>query len=199
MMHGTFESEKAIFHYAPENVPEPVAWGTYKSIPDTHFYICAFHDMLDDLPDIQSLGALVARIHLDTFGKSPNGQYGFHVSTHLANIPNDNDWCDSWEEWFTKAMRRMIKAETESHGQDAELDKLTTALFDKVIPRLLRPMETEGRDILPCLIHSDLWPGNVKPDAETDKLMIFDSWCYWGHNECKFLSLHHVSAQLTDW
>ncbi|KAL9120229.1 MAG: hypothetical protein Q9187_003216 [Circinaria calcarea] len=131
MMHGTFESEKAMYSFAPKNVPEPVAWGTYKSQPDTHFYICGFHEMLDDLPDIRSLGALVARIHTDSMGKSPNGKYGFPVATHLANIPNDNSWCDTWEKWFTNAMRRMLQAEKESHGPDLELEKLTTALFEK--------------------------------------------------------------------
>ena len=197
MMHGTFESEKAMFSFVPSNVPEPVAWGAYKALPDTYFYLCAFHDMLDDLPDIQSLSALVARIHIKSFGKSFNGQYGFHVATHLANVPNDNSWCVSWEDWFTKAMKRMIKAEEESHGQDEGLDKLTTALFEQVIPRLLRPLETGGRDIQPCLIHSDLWPGNIKQDAETDELMIFDSCCYWGHNECTTI-FHYDCSATTD-
>lgn len=139
--------------------------------------------MLDDLPDIRSLGALVAKVHTDSMGKSPNGQYGFPVATHLANIPNDNSWCDTWEGWFTNAMRRMLQVEEKSHGPDPEFEKLTTALFEKVIPRLLRPLETKGRSIQPCLIHSDLWPGNIKLDAETDELLLFDSCAYWGHNE----------------
>lgn len=185
MMLGTFESEKMMHTYAPDNVPEPIAWGTYMSIPDTHFYICVFRDMVDDLPSVSKLGALVSKIHLDSMGRSPNGKFGFHVTTHLANVPNDNTWCESWEEWFTNAMKRMIQAEENSHGHDEKLKELTHALLTKVIPRLLRPLETGGREIRPCLIHSDLWPGNVKLDAETDQLLIFDSCAYWGHNECR--------------
>ncbi len=188
-MHGTFESEKTLHSIVPDNVPEPIAWGTYKSLPDTHFYICAFHDMLDDLPDIRRLGALVAKVHKGSIGKSPYGKYGFHVATHLANIPNDNTWCDTWEEWFANAMRRMLQAEEKSHGANEELSKLTSALFTNVIPHLLRPLETEGREIKPCLIHSDLWPGNIKADAGTDELMVFDSCAFWGHNEGKSLSV----------
>ena len=183
-MYGTFESEKLVHEFAPKNVPEPIAWGTYKSMPDTHFYICVFHEMLEDLPDIHGLGVFVAGLHMRSMGKSRDGKYGFHVATHLANIPNDNSWCDSWEEWFANAMRRMLQVEDASHGPDAELKGLTDALFAKVIPRLLRPLETGGREIKPCLIHSDLWPGNIKADAETDELMVFDSCAYWGHNEC---------------
>ncbi|KAL8912459.1 MAG: hypothetical protein Q9171_002552 [Xanthocarpia ochracea] len=183
MMHGTFESEKMLYAFAPNNVPKPVAWGTYRDEPDKHFYICDFYDMTDDLPNIQKFCALVAQIHLDSMGKSPANKYGFQITTHLAYVDNDNSWCDSWEEWFARALKRMLEEEENSHGPDEELAILTEAIFEKVIPRLLRPLETGGRQILPCLIHSDLWPGNAKPDAVTDEPIIFDSCAFWGHNE----------------
>ncbi|KAL8773177.1 MAG: hypothetical protein Q9209_001853 [Squamulea sp. 1 TL-2023] len=182
-MRGTFESEETLYAFAPNNVPKPLAWGTYKGEPDKHFYICDFYDMTDDLPDIQKFCAVVAQIHLDSMGKSPMGKYGFPVTTHLAYVDNDNSWSDSWEEWYAKALKRMLEEEENSHGPDEELAILTAAIFEKVIPRLLRPLETGGRQILPCLIHSDLWPGNVKPDALTGEPIIFDSCAFWGHNE----------------
>ena len=163
MMHGTFESEKMMYEFMPKHVPAPIAWGTYKSLPNTHFYISVFRDMVDDLPDVKIFGAITAKLHLDSMGKSPGGKYGFHVATHLANVPNDNTWCGSWEKWFTNAMRRMLQVEVDSQGPNKELNELADALFMKVIPRLLRPLETGGNEIQPCLIHSDLWPGNVKP------------------------------------
>ncbi|KAL9060261.1 MAG: hypothetical protein Q9206_001093 [Seirophora lacunosa] len=183
MMRGTFESEKTLYSFAPSNVPKPLAWGTCKDEPDSHFYMCDFFDLKDDLPDISKFCAVVAQIHLDSMGKAPQGRYGFDVTTHLAYVDNDNSWSDSWEEWYTKALKRMLVEEERSHGPDDELKLLTNAMFDKVIPRLLRPLETGGRQIKPCLVHSDLWPGNVKPDAETDEPIIFDSCAFWGHNE----------------
>ncbi|KAL9005295.1 MAG: hypothetical protein Q9188_001921 [Gyalolechia gomerana] len=176
MMRGTFQSEQTLYAFAPSNVPKPLAWGTYKQEPDSHFYMCDFYDMTDDLPDIARFCTVVAKMHLDSMGKSPNGQYGFHVTTHLAYVDNDNSWSDSWEEWYGRALKRMLREEEKSHGPDDELKVLTNAMFEKVIPRLLRPLETGGRQIKPCLIHSDLWPGNVKPDAETDEPIIFDSY-----------------------
>lgn len=56
-------------------------------------------------------------------------------------------------------------------------------ILEKVIPRLMRPLETGRRNIQPCLVHSDIWLGNVKPDAETEQPIIFDSCAFWGHNE----------------
>lgn len=159
MMHGTFESEQLMYKFAPQNVPEPIACGTYMSMSDMHFYICISRDMVDNPPVPSKLGALVSNFHLDSMGKSPDGKYGFHVTTHLANVVNDNTWCESWEEWFANAMRQMMKVEENSHGHKEELVILTDPLFKNVVPRLLRPPETGGREISPCLIHLDLWSG----------------------------------------
>jgi protein-ribulosamine 3-kinase len=183
LMLGCFESEKDVYVYLPNNVPKPIAFGSYSSDPDVHFFMAEFHDMTDDLPDVHQLSVLIAKLHRDSMGKSPNGKYGYHVATHLGNIANDNTWTDTWEEFFTVAMRRMLMLEEKSHGQDPELTELSKALFEKVIPRLMRPLETGGRSIQPCLVHSDIWLGNVKPDAETEEPIIFDSCAFWGHNE----------------
>ena len=181
MMRGTWESESIFHTYSPSHVPAPYAWGNYASDPNAWFYLCAFHDMSDAVPDARAFVSVVSKIHKESLGK--NSQYGFHVPTHLANLPNDNTWQDTWTVWFTQAMRQMFALEEASHGQDDELDLLKEALYSKVIPRLLHPLESGGRTIKPCLIHSDLWPGNSKPDASTGQVMIFDSCAFWGHNE----------------
>ena len=111
MMRGTFESEKTLYYFAPNNVPKPLAWGTYKKDPDKHFYMCDFYDMTDDLPDVRKFCATVAKIHKDSMGKSPNNQYGFQVTTHLASVANDNSWSDSWEVWYARALKRMLDDE----------------------------------------------------------------------------------------
>lgn len=77
----------------------------------------------------------------------------------------------------------MYEFEKSTQGVDEEMDSLFDALCNKVIPSLLRPLETNGRSIEPCLVHSDLWPGNCMPDAETGKLILFDSCAFWGRNE----------------
>ena len=180
-MEGTYISESLLHSYIPEHVPTPCSWGQYESNSSVWFYLCDFHDMDDDVPDPKGFVSIVASLHKASMGKSK--QYGFEVPTHLANIPNDNTWQDSWEVWFAQAMRKMLQVEEESHGKDDELEDLKQGLFEKVIPRLLRPLETDGHSIEPCLLHSDLWPGNAMPDGDTDEIIIFDSCAFWGHNE----------------
>jgi protein-ribulosamine 3-kinase len=80
-------------------------------------------------------------------------------------------------------MRSLLNLELKRHGPDDLFEKLKEKFFNVVIPRYLRPLETDGRSIQPCLIHSDLWPGNIKPKADTGDLCMFDSCAYWGHNE----------------
>lgn len=184
MMLGAFASERAFYEYAPKNIPKPIAWGNYKSDQDTWFYLAEHHNMVEKVPDPQKFVSIIAKIHQESMGKSPTGKFGFDVPTHLANITVENGWEKTWEIFFSKAMHSMFEIEALSQGKDdTEFEDLKQKLFTKIIPRLLRPLESGGRKVTPCLVHSDLWPGNCMPDADTDNIMIFDSCAYWGHNE----------------
>ncbi|KAB5518255.1 hypothetical protein GE09DRAFT_1179087 [Coniochaeta sp. 2T2.1] len=177
MMKGTIESEKAVHALIPDNVPTPLAWGTYRSKPDMHFYMCDFVEMSDDLPGAGKFGAVLASPHKRSMGKSPNGMYGFPVTTHLAYVLLGT-WTNTWTDWYSNAMKRMFEEEERSQGHDRELDELQSSLLGNVIPGLLGALETDGNHIQPCLCHSDVWPGNVKPHAQTGEVMLFDSCAF---------------------
>jgi protein-ribulosamine 3-kinase len=102
MMTGAFESDSVYASYAPDNVPTPVGFGEFKDKPNAWFYVCELHDMLDELPDANELVNIVSKVHRTSMGKSPTRKFGFGVPTHLANIPNDNTWQDTWEKLFTR-------------------------------------------------------------------------------------------------
>ena len=183
MVSGEFVSMTALHNAAPKLVPVPIAWGTYATDSNIHFFLCSFVDMTDDLPDPNKLGAMLADLHQRTV--SPNGKYGFSVPTYQGTIPQRVDWQDTWEVFFSNMMRRILDHELASQGPDEELDQLTQALLEKVIPRLLRPLETGGRKIQPRLVHGDIWDGNTSTDAATDLPVIFDATCLYAHNESK--------------
>ncbi len=63
MMSGEFVSMTALHDTVPDLVPTPVAWGTYASDPNIHFFLCSFHDMTDEIPDIQKFTSKVAELH----------------------------------------------------------------------------------------------------------------------------------------
>jgi fructosamine-3-kinase len=71
-------------------------------------------------------------------------------------------------------------------GPDPELDALLPVLFGNIIPRLLRPLEANGRSIKPSLVHGDLWYANSGLDSDTGGSIVFDACCFYAHNECKW-------------
>ncbi|CAM0870422.1 unnamed protein product [Alopecurus aequalis] len=48
----------------------------------------------------------------------------------------------------------------------------------------MRPL-FDGAVIEPCLLHGDLWSGNISSDTNGDPV-ILDPACYYGHNEAEF-------------
>ncbi len=183
MMEGAFEAERALHALTPNLIPKPIAWGSYTNNPDFHFYLCEFVDMNAEIPTPEDWAAAVSTMHIATMGKSPTAQFGFPVSTHLANVPVDNTWNPSWETFWTQQMKSLFDQEERANGPDATVTELRTAYFEEAIPRYLRPLETDGRSVIPCLIHSDLWPGNIMYRTEGSGLCMFDSCAYWGHHE----------------
>lgn len=91
-MKGAYEAEQSLYSYVPKVAPRPLAWGTYESDSDTQLYMCEFMDMSGDIPSSRESVAAVVKLHLTTMGKSPTGQFGFHVTTHLGNVPIGNSW-----------------------------------------------------------------------------------------------------------
>ncbi|KAF2831012.1 hypothetical protein CC86DRAFT_377933 [Ophiobolus disseminans] len=92
MSHGEFEGIKALHQVVPKGVPRPVAWGTYKSNPNIHFYLCDFVDMIEDLPDVPKFCALLAKLHMNSIPLSPNGKFGFHTMTYEGTMWQDTAW-----------------------------------------------------------------------------------------------------------
>jgi protein-ribulosamine 3-kinase len=89
----------------------------------------------------------------------------------------------------------------EVHGPDVEWRELLEVTINKVVPRLLRPLETGGRQIQPRLVHGDLYAGNVSVDVVTGAPILFDATCLYAHNECKLemmdISLAALRKQVT--
>ncbi|KAK8009090.1 hypothetical protein PG991_011641 [Apiospora marii] len=158
IMQGTFEAEHAIYEFLPEQTPRPVGWGTYRGDPNMHFYLCEFIEMYDSIPSACDWAATVSRLHLNSMGRS-------------------------WQAFWAQQMESLFDQDELLHGPDDEVRRLKELYITRVIPRFLGPLESNGRVIQTCLIHSDLWPGNVKPAVETGELIMFDSCAYWGHNE----------------
>jgi len=186
MFNGELESLRAIHAAMPDFCPEPIGTGVYESDPNIYFFLSGFIDMLDEPPDPNTLPEKVAELHKRAV--APDGMYGFHVPTTAGLLPVKVAKSKSWEDFFARYMRYLLLAEQLAQGPPKdkdEYDRLTELLFNRLIPRLLRPLETGGRTIEPRLLHTDIYDGNCGTDSEDGRPIVFDPCSMYGHNECK--------------
>ncbi|KAI1477792.1 Fructosamine kinase-domain-containing protein [Daldinia eschscholtzii] len=188
MMQSEFQCMSRIRDMAPDLVPTPIASGTFSSLPDVHFLLCEFRRMTGTVPPPPALAARIADLHRrsgDSGGGGGGGtaKFGSDVPTFHGNVRVDHGWSDSWEEYFARTTKALLELEQDAQGPNDEIREMITPFFDKVVPRLLRPLETGGRSIRPSLIHGDLWHGNAETDAETGAPVIFDAASFYAHNE----------------
>ncbi|KAM3922030.1 ketosamine-3-kinase-like [Leptodactylus fuscus] len=102
-------------------------------------------------------------------------RFGFHAVTCCGYIPLVNDWQEDWVTFYTRhRIQVQIDLLEESSG-DREARELWSQL------QLKAPQLFSGVDIVPALLHGDLWGGNV---AELDTgPVIFDPASFYGHSE----------------
>lgn len=200
MVSSEFQSMPALYSVMPELVAEPITWGSYVEEPDTHFFLCRFCALTGEIPSLRDddFPRLVAELHKR--GVSPTGQFGMPHVTYSGRNPQYFPPSDSWEECFAKGLAAIFDMEEETHsrgtgdgdgdgdgGVGEELRELREGIMTRVIPRLLRPLETEGRTLTPSLGHGDLWDGNasveVKVGGGGSQPRIFDGVCFYAHNQ----------------
>jgi protein-ribulosamine 3-kinase len=182
MALGEFESQKALSQYVPDNAVIPLAYGTMELDSSKSFFLTTFRELNDNkCPDENEVAAVLSALHRSS--SSPTGKFGFHVQTFNGWAPMVNGWYDTWEEYFSRQLRSDFEWTENIRGPDAEFNEVAGEFFSKVIPRLLRPLQTEGRSIRPVLLHGDVYSGNMKLDIDTSKVILFDSCCCYGHNE----------------
>ncbi|TRZ19306.1 hypothetical protein HGM15179_007784 [Zosterops borbonicus] len=102
-------------------------------------------------------------------------QFGFHTPTCCGYIPQVNEWQSDWPSFF---IRHRLQAQLdliEKDYGDREARELWSQLKPK-IPEMFCDVE-----IVPALLHGDLWAGNVAEDDSGP--IIFDPACFYGHSE----------------
>uniref|UniRef100_A0A914XQG5 protein-ribulosamine 3-kinase n=1 Tax=Plectus sambesii TaxID=2011161 RepID=A0A914XQG5_9BILA len=106
-------------------------------------------------------------------------KFGFHTVTCCGYLPQVNDWCDDWIEFFVRnRLRVQVDMAIEKYG-DRELKELWPQL-ERAIPSLFNKDEK----IFPALLHGDLWSGNFSEiDSEP---VVFDPASFYGHSEYEF-------------
>jgi protein-ribulosamine 3-kinase len=139
--------------------------------------------MSTELPEPSVFCEMIADLHRRSMTMSPSGMFGFDITTCSGKVPQENTWSPSWESFFIRSLQHEFMLEEQVRGPSEEISALTPILYEKVCPRLLRPLETEGRTLSPALLHGCLRPGFVGVSATSNQPYIFAASSFWGHNE----------------
>ncbi|ELW68169.1 Fructosamine-3-kinase [Tupaia chinensis] len=102
-------------------------------------------------------------------------QFGFHTETCCGFIPQVNEWQDDWPTFFTR------------HRLQAQLDLIEKDYADREARELWSRLQVKlpdlfcGLEVVPALLHGDLWSGNVAEDDQGP--IIYDPASFYGHSE----------------
>lgn len=177
----------------PDLVPAPLAWGSYESTPmQVSFFVQDFHDMNMTLPPPDKLAKRLVELHNQT---SPNGMFGFPVTTFDGIVPHFTEWESNWTTFFSRLLRRSIEVNQEKNTKWIEFDIAAERVIADVVPRLLDRVKEDGNTIVPRLIHGDPWGGNMGLDKTSGKLIFFDAGSFYAHNELEVAMWRRYGAQ----
>lgn len=185
MAEAEFEGQKAIHAIIPEHAPAPIAWGYYQNDQNKAWFLTHFRLLepatIDESQLVSKLLPVITKLHHTSV--SPTGKFGFHGRSFYGPVPMTVGWTASWEEFWADEFRSSLTYTQRMRGDDAELMQVATEFLNKVVPRLLRPLQTGGRTIKPSLCHGDLWDGNIQVDTTKKELVLFDPCPFYGHAE----------------
>lgn len=91
--------------------------------------------------------------------------FGFPVPTCCGDTEQGNGYRESWAEFYgEERLKGVLGKAEERNGGDGELRGLVERVVGRVVPRLLGEGRlrdgTTGREIVPVVVHGDLWSGN---------------------------------------
>ncbi|XP_028784974.1 protein-ribulosamine 3-kinase, chloroplastic-like isoform X1 [Neltuma alba] len=174
MFEGEALGLGAMYETKTIRVPQPFKVG---SLPTGgSFIIMEFIEFGASRGNQSDLGRKLAEMH--KVGKSSKG-FGFDVDNTIGSTPQINTWSSDWIQFYGEhRLGYQLKLALDQYGD--------RTIYDKG-QRLVKSMGPlfDNVAIEPCLLHGDLWSGNIFSDKNGEPV-ILDPACYYGHNEAEF-------------
>ncbi|KAJ0974569.1 hypothetical protein J5N97_016534 [Dioscorea zingiberensis] len=174
MFEGEAIGLSAMYATNSIRVPKPYKVGALPT--GGSFIIMEFIEFGMSRGDQSVLGRKLAEMH--KAAKSEKG-FGFDVDNTIGSTPQINTWTSDWVEFYAEhRLGYQLKLVLKKFGDSIIYEK------GQRLMKNLRPL-FEGVVIEPCLLHGDLWSGNISADKKGNPV-ILDPACYYGHNEAEF-------------
>ena len=171
-----------LYKFAPGFVPKPYTWGKLNvSDPEMYYLLMDFIKMTNQNPDPIQLCTKLVGMHQASV--SPTSMFGFHVVSCPGKLTQQTTWNPSWVDYYVQLLRGAMQLDTEVNGKWKTLTQCVDRLISHVVPNVLGPLESDGRTVKPCLLHGNLWDGNIGTVFETGEVYVFAASAHYAHNE----------------
>jgi protein-ribulosamine 3-kinase len=117
-----------------------------------------------------ALGSQLADLH-----KNTQSFFGLDHSNYIGSLAQFNKPTDDWSTFF---IQQRLEVQLKLAIDHRRLDAALVQKFESLYGKLSRLLPAEK----PCLLHGDLWSGNVIVD-ETGEPCLIDPAVYYGHRE----------------
>lgn len=120
----------------------------------------------------KDLGRQLAELH-----HHKNSHFGLSYNNYIGSVVQNNMYHLTWPQFFENQRLRPLLKELE---QAKRVDAKFIQSFERLYPRLGEIFPEEQ----PCLLHGDLWSGNVISDKR-GMAYVIDPAIYYGHREAE--------------
>ncbi|KAG8526316.1 uncharacterized protein KY384_000309 [Bacidia gigantensis] len=201
MFAGEHASLNAL-HTIPSLCPKSFAHGKLEKSAG-HFLVTDFLEMggisrLSSSRDSEekgsglSLAQKLAKLH-NTPAQVPEGHdrpmFGFPVPTCCGDTVQENDWTESWADFYANhRLLAILKKSERTNGKDNPLRAMVEKTAREVVPRLIGDSHlNNGKGVTPVVVHGDLWSGNkgrgrIGGQGAVEDVVFDPSACY-AHGE----------------
>ncbi|CAK9134469.1 unnamed protein product [Ilex paraguariensis] len=167
MFEGEALGLDAMYKTGSIRVPKPFKVGVLPT--GGSYIIMEFIEFGSSRGNQSALGRKLAEMH--KAGKSEKG-FGFYVDNTIGSTPQINTWTSDWIQFYGEhRLGYQLKLARKQYGD--------STIYERG-QRLMKNMGPLFEDVLiePCLLHGDLWSGNISSDKNGEPV-ILDPACYF--------------------
>lgn len=141
-----------------------------------------FVTTIKTLPPPPDLCSHVAVIHRSSMSPA-NKEFRFLTHSHYAETLGFKQGYPLWETFFANLLLILRESAEAECLAWLRLHQGLETLITKTVPRLLGPLQSENRNIQPCLVHGNLSANNIATHIDTGEPVSFNPAALYAHNE----------------
>jgi len=169
VLKSEYDSLKAIDDVFSGVYPKPIL---FKSLEDKVILLMTFHEISSFNKRFSAeAGRLLAQQH-----RIVHNKFGWFADNFIGLTPQSNQWKENWVEFFREQRLLPMLKMAITNGLDKHSAQQVEQLLDNLDMIL-------NHDIVPSLVHGDLWSGNLGVDMGIKQPIFFDPAPYYGDRE----------------